>query len=222
MTPHELFRQHPFLAVLTEEETRELLDQAHVQRLAAGDVVFRKDDPGDGLYGVLEGRVVVTVESAEGKELILNLFGPGEFFGEIALLDGKGRTATAVARDPSRLVFLGRAAFLPFLSERHETAVRIIGLLCERLRRTTGLVEDSAFLSVATRLAKQLAALAGGQHGPGTVRLSQEELAQTLGVTREIVSRQLAIWREAGVVEIGRGWIKVRDGKGLDRIVAGG
>jgi CRP/FNR family cyclic AMP-dependent transcriptional regulator len=221
MTPQDLFRQHPFLAVLTEEETRELLKKAHIQCLAAGDIVFRKDDPGDGLYGVLEGRIVVTVESAEGKELILNMFGPGEFFGEIALLDGKGRTATAVARDGSRLIFLGRAAFLPFLSERHETAVRIIAFLCERLRRTTDLVEDSAFLSVGTRLAKQLAALAGGKQG-ATVRLSQEELAQTLGVTREIVSRQLAIWREAGVVEIGRGWIKVRDGEALDRIVAGG
>jgi len=222
MTPHDLFRQHPLLAVLREEETRELLKQSHIQRLAAGDVVFRKDDPGDGLYGVLEGRIVVTVESAEGKELILNMFGPGEFFGEIALLDGKGRTATAVARDASRLVFLSRAAFLPFLSQHHETAVRIIAFLCERLRRTTALVEDSAFLSVATRLAKQLAALAAAGPDDATVRLSQEELARTLGVTREIVSRQLAIWREAGVVEIGRGWIKVRDGEALDRIVAGG
>lgn len=222
MTPQELFRLHSFLAVLTDAETLELLKKAHVQRLSAGDVVFRKDDPGDGLYGVLEGRVVVTVESAEGKELILNMFGPGEFFGEIALLDGKGRTATAVARDVSRLLFLSRAAFLPFLRQHHETAVRIIAFLCERLRRTTGLVEDSTFLSVATRLAKQLAALADAGPGDATVRLSQEELARTLGVTREIISRQLAIWREAGVVEIGRGWIKVRDGEVLDRIVAGG
>jgi len=229
MTPQDLFRLHPFLAVLTDDEARELLKHAHVQRAAAGDVVFRKDDPGDGLYGVLEGRVVVTVESAEGKELILNMFGPGEFFGEIALLDGKGRTATAVARESSRLLFLGRAAFLPFLRQRHEAAVRIIAFLCERLRRTTDLVEDSAFLSVPTRLAKQLAALASSQGKEGeatsakpTLRMSQEELAHTLGVSREIVSRQLAIWRDAGVVEIGRGWIAVRDGKALDRIVAGG
>jgi CRP-like cAMP-binding protein len=222
MTPQELFRLHSFLAVLTGAETRELLDRAPVQRLSAGDVVFRKDDPGDGLYGVLEGRIVVTVDSAQGKELILNMFGPGEFFGEIALLDGKGRTATAVARDASRLVFLGRAAFLPFLGEHHETAVRIIAFLCERLRRTTALVEDSTFLSVSTRLAKQLAVLAASGRGDATIRLSQEELAQMLGVTREMVSRQLAIWREAGVVEIGRGWIKVRNGEALDRIVAGG
>lgn len=223
MTPQELCRLHPFLAALTEVEARDLLKHAHVRRLSAGDVVFRKDDPGDGLYGVLAGRIVVVVESAEGKELILNMFGPGEFFGEIALLDGKGRTATAVARGPSELLFLSRAAFLPFLRQRHEAAVRIIAFLCERLRRTTDLVEDSAFLSVPTRLAKQLAALAGNGKVPAlTIRLSQEELAQTLGVSREIVSRQLAMWREAGVVEIGRGRIVVLDARALDRIVAGG
>lgn len=223
MTPHELCRLHPFLAALTDAETRELLKHAHVRRLSANDIVFRKDDPGDGLYGVLAGRIVVTVESAEGKELILNMFGPGEFFGEIALLDGKGRTATATAREPSELLFLSRADFLPFLRQRHEAAVRIIAFLCERLRRTTDMVEDSAFLNVSTRLAKQLAALAGAGQPPAVaIRLSQEELAQTLGVSREIVSRQLAMWREAGVVELGRGRIVVRDVKALDRIVAGG
>jgi CRP-like cAMP-binding protein len=229
MTPQDLFRLHPFLAALTDEEARELMKHAHVQRVAAGDVIYRKDDPGDGLYGVLEGRVVVTVESTEGKELILNMFGPGEFMGEIALLDGKGRTASAVAREASRLLFIGRGVFLPFLRQRHEVAMRIIALLCERLRRTTDLVEDSAFLSVQTRLAKQLAALAVSHDGAGrpsggrpTLRMSQEELAHTLGVSREIVSRQLAMWRDAGVVELGRGWIVVRDAKALDRIVDGG
>jgi CRP/FNR family cyclic AMP-dependent transcriptional regulator len=224
MTPQELFRLHPFLAALTDGETRDLLKYARIDRVAAGTVLFRKDDPGDGLYGVLAGRVVVTVESAEGKELILNMFGPGEFFGEIALLDGKGRTATAIAREPSELLFLGRSSFLPFLRERHEATVRIIALLCERLRRTTNLVEDSAFLSVSTRLAKQVSVLAGlrNKGADATIRMSQEELAQTLGVSREIVSRQLSVWREAGLIELGRGRIVVRDPNALDRIVAGG
>ena len=223
MTPQDLCRLHPFLAALTEGERGELLKHARLRRFAANDIVFRKDDPGDGLYGVLAGRIVVTVESVDGKELILNMFGPGEFFGEIALLDGKGRTATATAREASELLFLSRADFLPFLRQRHEAAVRIIAFLCERLRRTTGMVEDSAFLNVSTRLAKQLAVLAGAAGSPATaIRLSQEELAQTLGVSREIVSRQLAVWREAGVVELGRGRIVVRDVEALDRIVAGG
>ena len=223
MTPQEICSLHPFLAALTEKEVGELLAHAHVRHCPAGSILFRKDDPGDGLYGVLRGRIVVTVESVGGKELILNMFGAGEFFGEIALLDGKGRTATATAREASELLFLGRRVFLPFLRQHHEAAVRIIALLCERLRRTTNLVEDSAFLSVSTRLAKQLAALAhGSPTSEATVRLSQEELAHTLGVSREMVSRQLTVWREAGVIEVGRGRIVLRDPAALDRIVAGG
>ncbi|MDB5488702.1 MAG: Crp/Fnr family transcriptional regulator [Reyranella sp.] len=234
MTPQDLFRLHPFLGALTESESRELLAHAVRRRVSAGHVVFRKDDPGDGLYGVLGGRIVVTVESAAGKELILNMFGPGEFFGEIALLDGKGRTATAIAREPSELLFLSRAVFQPFLAQRPDATMRIIALLCSRLRRTTDLVEDSAFLGVATRLAKQLVVLmdrygrpevvkAGGVDSAApTLHISQEELARTLGVSREIVSRQLAIWREAGIVELGRSRLTVLDLPALYGIIAGG
>jgi CRP/FNR family transcriptional regulator, cyclic AMP receptor protein len=177
---------------------------------------------------VLDGRVVVTVDSPDGKELILNTFGPGTFFGEIAFLDGRGRTASAVAREPSRLIFLGRASFLPFLRQRPAAAVRTIAFLCERLRRTTKLVQDSAFLDVPTRLAKQMAAMAhdyGEREAPGgplTIKVSQNELAQMLGVSREIVSRQLAVWRQAGAIEVGRGRVVVRDTTFFDRIVAGG
>lgn len=234
MTPQDLFRLHPFLGALTESESRELLAHALRRRVPAGLVVFRKDDPGDGLYGVLAGRIVVTVESATGKELILNMFGPGEFFGEIALLDGKGRTATAITREPSELLFLNRAVFQPFLARRPEATMRIIALLCGRLRRTTDLVEDSAFLGVATRLAKQLAVLmdrygrpsthkAGGADAASTtLHISQEELARTLGVSREIVSRQLAVWREAGIVELGRSRLTVLDPEALYGIIDGG
>ena len=191
-------------------------------------MIFREGDQADGLYGLLDGRVVVTVDSLDGKELILNTFGPGTYFGEIAFLDGRGRTASAVAREPSRLIFLGRASFLPFLRQRPEAAVRTIAFLCERLRRTTQLVQDSAFLDVPTRLAKQMAAMAhdyGEREGPGgalTIRVSQNELAQMLGVSREIVGRQLAIWRQAGTIEIGRGRVVVHDTTFFDRIVAGG
>lgn len=228
MSPQELFALHPFLGTLTVDEMAELLRHAHTRRLPAGRIVFRKDDPGDGLYGVLAGRIVVSVESVSGKELILNMFGPGEFFGEIALLDGKGRTATATAREPAVLLFLGRADFLPFLARRPEATARIIGMLCERLRRTTDLVEDSAFLSVPTRLAKQLVGLAGrygGQDPVGslhTLRISQAELARTLGVSREIVSRQLAVWREAGILRLARGQVAVKDMRALEGIIAGG
>ena len=228
MTPQELLRLHPFLGALTDVETRELLKRALTKHVPADAVVFRKDDPGDGLYGVLAGTVLIVAESAEGKELILNRHEAGEFFGEVALLDGEGRSAAARTREASDLVFLARAEFLAFLSQRPEAMLRIMALLCARLRRATSLVEDSAFLNVSSRLAKQLIALID-RDGPReeakcapTLRLSQKELAQMLGVSREFVSKQLAIWREAGIVELGRRHLTVRDERALEQLIAPG
>lgn len=220
MTPQDLLRRHPFLGTLTDAETRELLKRALTRHVTPDTVVFHKDDPGDGLYGVLAGTVLIVAESADGKELILNTHGAGEFFGEVALLDGEGRSAAARTREASDLVFLARAEFLAFLGQRPEAMLRIMALLCARLRRATSLVEDSAFLNVASRLAKQLIALM--DRGAPTLRLSQKELAQMLGVSREFVSKQLAIWRDAGIVELGRRHLTVRDERALKQLIAAG
>jgi CRP-like cAMP-binding protein len=156
--------------------------------------------------------------------LILNVFGPGEYFGEIALLDGEGRSATAIAREPSELLFLDRQHFMPFLARSPEATSRIIRLLCKRLRRTTDLVEDSIFLPVSLRLAKQLLALVdvyGLQaEARPTFPVSQGELGRMLGVSREIVARQLAIWRRADLVEMQRGRITIRDRAALAAMVS--
>lgn len=228
MTPQEIFCRHPLFGSLTASERSDLLKHLRLRSVGMGQVIFHEGDEPDGLYGVISGRVVVTVESTEGKELILNTFLPGTIFGEIAFLDGRGRTASAVAREPSRLVVLDRSVFLPFLEERPDAALRVIAFLCERLRRTTQLVQDSTFLQVPPRLAKELAILAHDYAPPEgrahtvTIPVSQNELAQRLGVSREVVSRQLATWREAGAVEVGRGRLVVHDLTFFDRIVAGG
>jgi CRP-like cAMP-binding protein len=224
MRPQDLLRFHPFVEALGERDANELLKHAITRRFQPDDVIFRKDDPGTGLYGVVSGRVVVTADSAEGKELILNVFGPGEFFGEIALLDGEGRSASAIAREPSELLFLDRQHFMPFLARSPEATTRIVRLLCSRLRRTTDLVEDSIFLPVSLRLAKQLLALVdvyGLQaHDQPTFPVSQGELGRMLGVSREIVARQLAIWRRAGLVEMQRGRITLRDRAALAAMIS--
>jgi len=223
MRPQDLLRFHPFIGALGQRDAEELMKQAITRRFQVNDVIFRKDDPGTGLYGVVSGRVVVVADSAEGKELILNVFGPGEYFGEIALLDGEGRSATAIAREPSELLFLGRQHFMPFLARSPEATSRIIRLLCKRLRRTTALVEDSIFLPVSLRLAKQLLALVdvyGLQaEARPTFPVSQGELGRMLGVSREIIARQLAIWRHAGLVEMQRSRITLRDRAALAAMV---
>jgi CRP-like cAMP-binding protein len=224
MKPQDLLRFHPFVGALGERDADELLKQAVTRRFQADDVIFRKDDPGTGLYGVASGRVVVVADSAKGKELILNVFGPGEYFGEIALLDGEGRTATAIARESSELLFLDRRHFMPFLARNPDVTTHIIRLLCRRLRRTNDLMEDSIFLPVSLRLAKQLQALVdvyGLQaEAEPTFPVSQAELGRMLGVSREIVARQLAVWRRAGLVEMQRGRITLRDRAALAAMIS--
>jgi CRP-like cAMP-binding protein len=221
MTLQERLRAHSFLGALTGSETRELLAHAQVRRWPARKVIFRNGDPGDGLYGVLAGRIHIVAESMDGKELILNTHGPGEVFGEIALLDGQGRSATAVAGEASELLFLARSAFLAFVAARPEAMARIAALLCTRLRRGTMLLEDRTFLNLSPRLAKLLAGLVEAR-GTATLSLSHRELAQMLGVTREFVSKQLSLWREAGVVELGRRRITIRDPRALEQLIGDG
>jgi len=227
MTPRDNIRLRPFLGALTAVETQELFRGARTRRFRAGEVVFRKNDPGDGLYGVVRGRIVIVTESPEGKELILNKHDSGELFGEIALLDGAGRSATAMAYEASELVYISRDNFLTFIKARPEAMIRIIALLCARLRRATILVEDSVFLDTSGRLAKLVLALLGDREphadakSKPSLTIAQKDLALMLGVSREFVSKLLTLWRESGIVDIGRRRLTVLDARALELMVAG-
>jgi CRP/FNR family cyclic AMP-dependent transcriptional regulator len=224
MTPQDLLRLHPFFTALSLPDAQELLKRTHSRHVPAGQILFQEGDAGDGLYGILTGRVAFTVDSASGKGLILNVLGPGEFFGEIALLDGKGRTATAAARDACHLLFIGRSEFMAFFAQRPEAMSRIIELLCARLRRSTEYIADTAFLDLSRRLAKQLVSLSpdDGSSPETALRISHAELAAMLGVSRERVSLQLAAWGDKGILGQGRGHLVVRDRQALQKLVANG
>lgn len=217
MTPQELLRLHPFFNALTAQDAQELLMRARSRRVSAGRVIFQQGEAGDGLYGILSGRVSFTVDTADGRVLILNVLGAGEFFGEIALLDGKGRTATAVARDPGHLLFIARNEFMAFFGARPQAMSHIIALLCARLRRSTDYIADATFLDLSRRLARQLVALANsdGASRAVTLRISHAELAAMLGVSRERVSKQLAAWSDKGILDQGRGRLVVRNRRAL-------
>lgn len=201
-----------------------LLKRTRSRRVPAGHILFQQGDAGDGLYGILAGRVAFTVDSVQGNGLILNVLGPGEFFGEIALLDGKGRTATAVVRDACHLLFIARKEFMAFFGKRPEAMSRIIELLCARLRRSTEYIADTAFLDLSTRLAKQLVSLVHDDGSPQepALRISHAELAAMLGVSRERVSMQLAAWSDRGILDQGRGRLVVRDRQALQHVIANG
>ncbi len=143
------------------------------------------------------------------------MLGPGDLFGEIALFDGEPRTADAVAVEPSELFVLRRGDFLNYLEKDARVAIRVIELLCRRIRWVSERMEETALLPFQVRLARRLAILVDDF---GTdIQISQERLANYVGAARETVNRQLQIWRRAGLLDLGRGRILIRDREKLMR-----
>jgi CRP-like cAMP-binding protein len=188
-----------------------------------GEVVFMRGDPGDSLCGVVTGRVRISSSGAGGKEVFLNIMEPGDAFGEIALLDGSPRTATATAMARTELVVIQREAFFALLHSQPQLATHLIQLLCKRVRWTAEQMEDSALLTVPARLAKRLLSLAsafGREAESGTkVTISQEQLAQFLGLSRQIVNQHLQTWRANSWITLGRGSITLENPRALQNIV---
>ncbi len=180
-----------------------------------GETLFVKGDKGDALYGIRRGQIRIETGTASGDTLTLNVLGPGDLFGEIALFDGQARTADAVASEPSELFVLRRSDFLAYLEKDARVAVRVIELLCQRIRWVSDRMEETALLPFQVRLARRLAILVDdfGME----INISQDRLANYVGVARETVNRQLQIWRRAGVLDLGRGRIMILDREKLMR-----
>lgn len=200
------------------------LSAATVQQIAAlairrpyepDAIVFSQGDPGDSLYGVVTGKVRISASTREGKEMFLNIMEPGDTFGEIALLDGNPRTATATTTATCELMIIPRAQFLALLQREPTLAIHLLQLLCQRIRWTSGQAEDSALLTVPNRLARRLLSLAKlhGQPAPRGIQLviSQEEMGRFLGISRQAVNQYLQEWRAKGWVDVGRGKVTVLD-----------
>src|SRR5262245_22832656 len=183
--------------------------------LEANEVLFQKGDKGDALYGVRRGRVRIETGTAGGGRLTLNVLGPGDLFGEVALFDGQARTADAVAAEASELFMVRRSDFLAFLEREPRIAVRILELLCQRIRWVSDRMEEAVLLPLHARLARRLCALA--DDFGSEVHISQEELGVYVGAARESVNRQLQEWRRAGIIDLRRGRISLLD---MDRLNA--
>jgi CRP-like cAMP-binding protein len=194
---------------------------ASTRSLSADQILFSKGDPGDALYGVLDGEIRISAGSPGGKEVILNAIHAGEFFGEIALLDGQPRTADATAVVDCELVRIPRADFIRYMESEPRLSTHLLELLCHRVRATSEMVEDSAFLALPARLAKRLLGLAGetAETGPVELRVSQQQLGQLMDSSREAINRNLQAWRREGWVELSRNRVTIVDADALRDIV---
>ena len=203
----------PLLGGLPADQLDALARLARIERFATGATIFRKGDVGHGLLAVLEGRVQIGVLGGDGREVTLNVIKTGEVFGEIALLDGEARTADAVALEDCTFLAIDRREFLTFLRRTPEVSIRLLEVLSRRLRRTTALAEEALLLRLESRLARQLLRLAneyGRPEGAGVrigLNISQRQLGNLLGVSRESVNKQLSAWQALGYVSAKRGAI---------------
>lgn len=177
------------------------------------EIVFEEGTPGTKLYGVISGRLLITTTSDKGLELHLNVVEPGEVVGEIAFLDGGPRTATGRAAENSTCFEMDRAPFFRLLDRTPQLSTHLLQLVCKRVRWMTKLAADSAFLSVPERLAARLRDLARPTDSaePLEVRISQADLAQFVGISRQVVNGYLRAWEREGRVELRRGSILIKN-----------
>lgn len=205
----------------------DLVRYVTVRRVAPPQVIIIEGSAGDYLYGVLSGRVRIYSTSADGEEILLNVMDKGDLFGEIAILDNHPRTASAAAIERTELICIHRDHLLPYLGQHPEVMTEILSLLCSRIRWSATLLEDGAFLDFPSKLAKRLLFLAdryGYVDREGTrigLRLSQDDLGNMVGATREAINKQLASWRNQGVVQTARRTVIIRDREALGRISRG-
>jgi CRP/FNR family transcriptional regulator, cyclic AMP receptor protein len=214
-----ILQNHPLFGALGSALIDQLSAHAASKRIKRGTTIFSKGDQGTCLYAVCSGQVKITVPSGEGKDAVFNLIGPGQIFGEIALLDGGQRTADAVAAKDSELLVIDRRDFIPLVHREPDIALKLIEILCRRLRNTSEQVEDVIFLDLPARLAKALLRLAGTDARNHKVLITQSELGQIIGVSREATNRQLRDWEKSKWVKLESGAVVLLDPEALATLV---
>jgi CRP-like cAMP-binding protein len=202
---------------LSPVERKVLVAKARVRTFSSGDTVFLMGSQGDSMMAVLDGNVRISVSSPAGKEIVLAIMHAGDVFGEIALLDGKGRTADAKAVSACSLAILERRDVLAFFAQHPGAWLGLIQVLCQRLRFSTEKTTEVALLDLPVRLAKALLRLvavdqAGQPARPALqINLSQRELGNIVGATRESINKCLREWQRSGVVKMENNIIVIKN-----------
>ena len=188
----------PLFATLDADELHDLAMVTRRHAFHQGEIIFHRDDPGTTLFVIKIGRVRIYLSSPEGQEVALAVFGAGEAFGELALLDGQPRSASAVAIEPTETYCIQRADFIAVATRRPRIALQMLATVSHRLRTTDAMVEDLLFLDVHGRVAKKLLELAesNGVRTPEGIRielkLTQSDLAAMVGASRESVNKVMS------------------------------
>ena len=219
----ELLRNSPLFSHLDDSEADAILAEARVVSYSEGAHIFAKGDPGDSMMAVLHGRVAISDPSSDGRQVLLTVFREGDVFGEMALIDGKERSANATAAAACDLLVVPRQSFLRLLEHRPDVCLGLMIVLCDRLRRTNEQVEDFAFLGLERRIAKlllhRLAEMDQTAALRLSIRISQRSLGELVGGSRERINKILHEWRRSGIIAMEHGSIQICDRQALTDLV---
>ena len=222
----KLLENNPFFSHISSDELDSIVKFSIEDSYNHGKIIFLKGDVTTTLLGVLKGEIEISSSSANGKKIILNTIHSGEIFGEMALIDGMVRSASATAIGNCTLLTINRLDFIPFLERHPKIAIHWLKILCQKLRKAGEKIENVATLPVQARLAKFLLTAAETQAkkiDEGLYlgwRKSQSEIGQEIATTRETVNIQLKQWEKKGIVKLGGQTrsITILDSKALDDI----
>jgi CRP-like cAMP-binding protein len=224
MSKISLLRKAPLFANLPEEQLEALVVDLGRRTFAKGMIIFHKGSLGQNLYLIESGIVRIFILGESGNELTMNVFGPGDSFGELSMLDGFPRSAGAIAMEKTVTYTLHRDGFLRNIDDSPLLARSVLAVLSERLRYTTILAESYAFMDAYARVAAKLIEL-GERYGVENegieidLRLTQTELASWVAVSRESTNKVLGAFRDQGMIRIDGGKIVIQDFKSLQRLV---
>jgi len=227
MDNNELLARVPLFTSINAEHLVDLANAMNTRTYRRGEVIFHKDDPGSMLYILKSGQVKITTSSPEGEEVILAILKEGDFFGELSLLDGKPRSASATAMEDTTALTLDRRDLIDSIFQNPELAINILTSISERLRQTDFLLEDAIFLDLPSRLAKRLLQLAE-KHGMKTtrgteidLRLTQQDLANSVGASRVAVNKLLGAFQDRKLILLDKHHIVITNPDELSRITFG-
>lgn len=194
----------PLFPELTSERLEQVAEHGTVRTYPKNAVLIHEGDLSDSLYVILKGKVKVYASDEDGKEIILNIQGPGEYFGELALIDAAPRSASVMTMEPSKLAVVSRADFENFLTRHPSVAIELIRSLAQRVRSLTESVKSLALLDVYGRVARTLLDLATEEEGEVAVRqrLTHQDIANMVGASREMVSRIMKDLINGGYIRI--------------------
>ncbi len=206
----------PLFSDLDEKSMDVLARASRFQRVEKGKILFFQLDPSEFAYVVRSGEISIVLSSPDGRDMVINRMRPGNLFGELGILTKQLRSTSAIARADSDILVIRSEAFLRVIDAEPQLARRILEITAQRLQRSGEREGALAFMDAQARLARLLLELEKEEKAKGYVTISQEELAQRTGLTRQTVAKALGKWRRANWLITGRGHILILNRKALE------